>query len=177
MNSITSLRRQTWFPEVSTSTPASSRSSAPSRINPRTRRDVLAVGDHEAPAVRDESDAAEASESPGDPAYRRRHRGRVCASSDRGAFDRRRSASIAADLLRDFACTRLANHRHLDLPGIGHLALDLARHVVRQRAACSSFTERGSTMMRISRPACTANDFSTPLNELLMRSRSSSRLT
>ena len=34
-----------------------------------------------------------------------------------------------------------------------------------------------STMMRISRPACSANDFDTPLNESAMPSSFSRRLT
>ena len=43
--------------------------------------------------------------------------------------------------------------------------------------ASPSVTEVGFTIMRTSRPACKANDFSTPVKELLICSNASKRRT
>jgi hypothetical protein len=58
------------------------------------------------------------------------------------------------------------------------ISLSILRATSRaSRVAASSFTAPGSTMTRISRPAWTANAFSTPLKDMLIFSRSSSRRT
>jgi hypothetical protein len=53
----------------------------------------------------------------------------------------------------------LPDDGHLDLPGVLELVLDAARDVLREPDASSSLIFSLSTMMRISRPAWSANDF------------------
>ena len=142
------------------------------RIDALPAGDVLAVGDDEVDRLL-APQRAEPRRRHAAPTGRRRRRGRAHpyrTVSDRDAGHRMVSCAMLAG-------PRLADHGHLDLPGIGHLA---ARSCAPRRApaatAWSSLMRAGSTMMRISRPACTANDFSTPSKELLICSRSSSRL-
>src|SRR5438067_1114136 len=107
---------QTWLPEVSTSMPASCSSSAERGsmpLPPEAFSQLATTKSMSSRAARRGRSAASALR-PGRPTTSPRKRSRM-----------RRSA-------RDVTCPGLADHGHLDLPGIRHLLLDLAGDVTRQ---------------------------------------------